>query len=124
MPVSGRPTNAALLKTTHGSSGPVRKGFQKVSKAAEVGLASPAKAVGVVLRVRKSATNDPARRIERITTAASQERGTCSLVGWTCSGEAWAWRSDLDAASFLWKARVYVPLGSSMRTWSSAPSPA
>src|ERR1700757_3595121 len=104
MPVSGRPTNAALLKTTHGSSGPVRKGFQKVSKAAGAGLASPAKAVGVVLRVRKRASNDPARRRERTTTAASQERGTCSSTGGVWSREVCTWRSDFDTASFLWKA--------------------
>src|SRR5208282_6146040 len=39
MPVSGLPMNAALLKTTSGSSGQVRKGFQNSSKAA--GTVSP-----------------------------------------------------------------------------------
>src|SRR5215467_9863599 len=31
MPVSGRPTNRALLKITHGSSGPRTNPFQKIS---------------------------------------------------------------------------------------------
>src|SRR5882757_8848694 len=106
MPVSGRPTNAALLKTTQGSSGPERKGFQKVWKAAGLGLASPAKAVGVVLRVRKRASREPAKRRERTTTARSQARGPSSLTAWVCSEVGCSWRSDLEAASFLWKARV------------------
>src|ERR1700675_5066752 len=86
MPVSGRPTNAALLKTTQGSSGPVRKGLQKVWKAAGAGLTSPAKVVGVALRVRKRASNEPAKRRESTTTERSQTRGTCSSAGRECSG--------------------------------------
>src|SRR5579859_825577 len=106
MPVSGRPTKAALLKTTQGSSGPVRKGFQKVWKAAGAGLTSPAKVVGVLLRVKKKARKEPARRRESTTTARSQAPGTCWSAGWKCSGEEWRWRSDFEPASFLWKARV------------------
>ena len=34
MPVSGRPTNAPLLKITQGSSGPTTNPFQKAEKAA------------------------------------------------------------------------------------------
>src|ERR1700757_3287494 len=106
MPVSGRPTNAALLKTTQGSSGPERKGFQKVWKAAGAGLASPANVLGVIFRVRKRASSEPARRIERTTTERSQTRGVCPLMGWDCSGEGCGRRSDFEAESFLWKASV------------------
>src|SRR5258708_1683312 len=106
MPVSGRPTKAALLKTSQGSSGPVRKGFQKVWKAAGVGLASPANVVGVVLRERKSARREPAKRREKTTTESKQARGTCSFTGCECSREGRGCRSDFDTASRLWNAMV------------------
>src|SRR6266478_120336 len=97
MPVSGRPTKAALLKTSQGSSGPLRKGFQKVWKAVGTGLTSPANVVGVVLRVRKSARSEPAKRRERTTTESNQARGTCSLTGCESSGEGWGCRGEFDA---------------------------
>src|SRR5258707_14304399 len=99
MPVSGRPTKAALLKTNQGSSGPVRKGFQKVWKAAGAGLTSPANVVGVVLRVRKSARSVPAKRRERTTTESNQARGTCSLRGREGPAQGGGCRAELDGGS-------------------------
>src|SRR5262245_2492282 len=79
MPVSGRPTNAALLKITQGSSGPKRNPFQNVRKGTGAGDGEP---VTGLLRVRFAqvptrAATAAASNIERITTATDQFRRAC-----------------------------------------------
>src|SRR5580700_11690439 len=77
MPVSGRPTNAALLKTTHGSSGPEAKPFQKTRKAAGTGSLSLARPTGVEVRVARSHTMTvmaAARKMEREMTSVPHRR--------------------------------------------------
>src|SRR5579864_8277754 len=73
MPVSGRPTKAALLKTTHGSSWPEVKPFQKTRKAAGTGALSLARPTELELRVAISHT------ITRIAAARKMEREMTSV---------------------------------------------
>src|SRR5271170_1490369 len=77
MPVSGRPTKAALLKTTHGSSGPEAKPLQKTRKAAGTGSLSLARPTGVEVRVARSQTITvmaAARKMEREITSVPHLR--------------------------------------------------
>src|SRR5580698_1155756 len=77
MPVSGRPTKAALLKTTHGSSGPEAKPLQKTRKAAGTGSPSLARPTGAEVRVARSQTMTvmaAARNMEREMTSVPHLR--------------------------------------------------
>src|SRR5580704_5412663 len=73
MPVSGRPINAALLKTTQGSSGPEVKPFQKTRNAAGTGSLSLARPTGAEVRVAISHT------ITRMAAARKMEREITSV---------------------------------------------
>src|SRR5579859_255919 len=73
MPVSGRPTNAALLKTTQGSSGPEMKPFQKTRNAAGTVSLWLAWLTGGELRVAKSHT------MTRMAAARNMEREMTSV---------------------------------------------
>src|SRR4051794_2928004 len=70
MPVSGRPMKAALLKTSQGSSGLRRKGFQSISNSPGAGSEPPARTVGASFL----ALNDDAR------TASVATRITASAI--------------------------------------------
>src|SRR5580658_7783731 len=77
MPVSGRPTKAALLKTTHGSSCPEVNPFQKTRKAAGTGSLSLARPTGAEARVARSQTMTvmaAARKMEREITSVPHLR--------------------------------------------------
>src|SRR5579859_4645537 len=72
MPVSGRPTKAALLKMTQGSSGAEMKPFQKTRKAAGTGSEEAEMLAGNGARVARSQTiteTAAARRIVRAMTS-------------------------------------------------------
>src|SRR5260370_22067476 len=74
MPVSGRPTNSALLKMTQGSSGVSTKFFQRTDKA-PLGSLSARTAVRPFARSCRSGTNatrQSVRPIDRTTTASCQ----------------------------------------------------
>src|SRR5580658_6431244 len=77
MPVSGRPINAALLKTTQGSSGAEAKPFQKTRNAAGTGSLSLARPAGAEVRVAMShiiTAIAAARKMEREMTSVPQRR--------------------------------------------------
>src|ERR1700674_610565 len=77
MPVSGRPTKAALLKTTQGSSCPDVKPFQNTRNAAGTGSVSLARPTGAEVRVAMSHTITrmaAARKIEREITSVPHLR--------------------------------------------------
>src|SRR5271167_2102762 len=77
MPVSGRPTKAALLKTTHGSSGPEVNPRQKTRNAAGAGSPSFARPTGAEVRVASSQTMTvmaAARKMEREMTSVPHLR--------------------------------------------------
>src|SRR5579859_6632109 len=77
MPVSGRPTKAALLKMTQGSSGAEMKPFQKTRKAAGTGSEEAEMLAGNGARVARSQTiteTAAARRIVRAMTSVPQRR--------------------------------------------------
>src|SRR5258708_25716592 len=74
MPVSGLPTNSALLKMTQGSSGVSTKSFQRMAKA-PVGCLSVLTAVRPFARSCRSGTNatrHSVRPTDRSTTANCQ----------------------------------------------------
>src|SRR5271170_3619948 len=128
MPVSGRPTKAALLKTTHGSSGPEAKPLQKTRKAAGAGSLSLTRPVGTEVRVARSQTMTvmaAARKMEReITSVPHLRSGLFSLASLLTSPFR-APEGDFAADELRWwKERTYVPLGSSTTTGSSSPSAA
>src|SRR6266851_9326500 len=129
MPVSGLPTNSALLKMTQGSSGVSTKFFQRTAKA-PVGSLSVRTAVRPFARSWRRGTKATRHRVrptDRTTTAncqglnqAVRERALGNAVVLTDVSAAGSGRVG-DAVRGQ-KISEYAPLGTSMIHGSAAPA--
>src|SRR5258708_7652932 len=89
MPVSGLPTNSALLKTTKGSSGPSTKPFQKAASGPAGSTPAAGRLAGRFSITVVKARAHPASSTDSAITAMSQpERRVGDLAGKAVSAAA------------------------------------